>query len=410
MSNKLDKKKCRLCSSSTNQIVDLGLSPPANNFHDLQGQTSSTFPLVVDFCDNCKCIQLRDCLDMEFLYKHYSYLTPDIVTLTQHYEELIDYLVSSSYMNNQSKCLEIGSNKGLFLNTIKPHVSSILGVDPAVNIAEIANDLGVETICSFFDESVAKDIKVNKGKIDLVVARHMFAHNPDPKIILKGVKEVLSTEGIFLIENAYAIPTFNKGEFDQIYHEHMFYYSVQSMSFLLKEFSFELIDLFDSNVHGGSLVFIAANKEKAKISTRVKEYLNYEKTLFDQGNIFNQFKKKIKNLKEKILLEINNDIEDGKLIGAYGATAKSFTMFTYLGLNKDEIKYCVDTTPTKVNKYFPFFEIPVVSEDYFISNPVDTLLVTAWNYKQHIIKKSKKLFPKGTKLIFPLPEFKVHIV
>ena len=410
MSRKLDKKKCRLCYSDTTKMVDIGLSPPANNFHDLQGQACSTFPLIVDFCSNCKCIQLRDCLDKEFLYKHYTYITPDVESLTRHYKKLIAHLKASFYINNQVKCLEIGSNNGLFLKTIKPHVSSILGVDPAINVVEIANDLGIETICSFFDQSVAKEIKVNKGKVDLVVARHMFAHNSDPKIILKGVKEILSSEGIFLIENAYAIPTFDKGEFDQIYHEHMFYYSVQSMRFLLEKFSFKLIDLFDSNIHGGSLAFIAANKNSKKTSSRVKEYLSYEESLLDRGDIFNKFKKKIKKLKDKVNFEINRDMENGKSVGAYGATAKAFTMFTYLGLNKDKIKYCIDTTPTKINKYFPFFEIPVVSEDHFISNPVDTLLVTAWNYKEHILKKSEKLFPKGTKLIFPLPNFKVHIV
>ena len=148
MSSKLDKKKCRLCYSDTSKIVDIGLSPPANNFHDLQGQACSTFPLIVDFCSNCKCIQLRDCLDKEFLYKHYTYITPDIDSLSKHYKKLIAHLTASFYINSQAKCLEIGSNNGLFLKTIKPHVSNILGVDPAINVVEIANDLGIETICS----------------------------------------------------------------------------------------------------------------------------------------------------------------------------------------------------------------------------------------------------------------------
>ena len=126
--------------------------------------------------------------------------------------------------------------------------------------------------------------------------------------------------------------------------------------------------------------------------------------------VFNQFNKKIIEIKHKVLNEINQDISEGKRVVAYGATAKAFTMFSFLDIDADTIEYCVDTTPTKIKKYFPGLGIKVISEEDFKEVDADTILVTAWNYKEHIISKSRNIFSKKTKLIFPLPEFDIHIV
>ena len=405
-----DLMSCRLCSSRSREVINIGSSPAANNFNDSEGLEALNAPLVVDFCDKCRCIQLRDCLDEEFLYSHYTYMTPDIKSLTKHYLMLINYLSSKSFLNDKARCLEIGSNTGLFLQKLRPRVSSVLGVDPAENISKIANELGVETIQSFFNVLTSKEILRKKSKFDLVIARHMFAHNSDPKDMLEGINALLSSKGIIMIENAYAIPTLLNGEFDQIYHAHMFYYTVQSMNNLLEHSEFELIDLLDSSLHGGSIVFFAARKKQRIVSNKIEGYLEEEERHFNRDKIFINFNNRIKSLRDNILAEINKDLNEKKLVGAYGATAKSFTMFSYLELDHEKISYCIDTTPTKIGKFFPHFDIKVISEEEFKQNPVDTLLVTAWNYKNHIIAKSKSIFPKGTKLIFPLPTFEIYIV
>ena len=410
MRDQESKRDCRVCRNPTREIVDLGISPPANNFINKIGESATSFPLVVDLCDTCKNIQLRDCLDEKFLYSHYTYLTPNIDTLTNHYEKIISYLQSESYISNKSSCLEIGSNNGLFLKHLSPKVGNVLGVDPAKNIAKIANDSGIETIPSFFDQITAENIMEDRGSMDLVVARHMFAHNANPSNILLSIKEVLDSNGIIMIENAYAIPTFLKGEFDQIYHEHMFYYTVRSISYLLDSLGFDLIDLFETGIHGGSLVFIASYKGVRQIQKEVDSYLSVEDGLFSEDKVFKLFSDKISSIKVKVLSELEEDFVNGRTVGAYGATAKAFTMFSFLELNNSEIRYCIDTSPTKIGKFFPKFNIKVVSEDHFKAEPVDTLLVTAWNYKDHIKAKSKSLFSSGTKLIFPLPEFETFIV
>ena len=404
------RNNCRLCSSSTREVVNIGKSPAANNFHDKEGQKSTKYPLIVDFCDSCRCIQLRDCLDHEFLFSDYSYITPDVELLSEHYSKLIDYLNENSFISSSSRCLELGSNKGLFLKHLKSHVCMVLGIDPAKNVAKLANDSGIDTIPDFFTPILAKKLLSDQGTFNLIIARHMFAHNSDPKILLDGIRNILSKKGTILIENAYAISTFSQGEFDQIYHEHMFYYSAQNMNNLLKKYGFKLIDLLDSFIHGGTIVFLAGREEERNSNPNVEKYLQEEEKYFLGDRMFIECNQQANHVKERVLEELNEDKKKNKLIGAYGATAKSFTMFTHLGLDKDMIKYCIDTSPTKIGKFFPSFGIPVVSEEFFKLNPVDTLLVTAWNYKDHIIKKSESLFPKGTKLIFPLPRFEVHIV
>tara|TARA_B100000029_G_C17535104_1_gene944613 strand:- start:497 stop:1729 length:1233 start_codon:yes stop_codon:yes gene_type:complete len=410
MSKEERKKDCRLCNHLTREIVDLGTSPPANNFVDTIDEKVISFPLVVDFCDNCKCIQLRDCLDEEFLYSHYTYMTPDVDSLAKHYDNLINHLKLNLYITEKSKCLEIGSNNGLFLKQLSNKVQSVLGVDPASNIVKIANDSGVETINAFFDPTTSKKIKADKGSMDLVIARHMFAHNSKPEKILLGIKHLLNNEGIIMIENAYAIPTLQNGEFDQIYHEHMFYYTVRNMSNLLSGLGFDLIDVLDSKVHGGSVGFIAAHKGAREINKKVKYYLSKEDDLLLEDKIFKQFDQKIASIKSKVLCELERDYSDKKTVAAYGATAKAFTMFSFLDLDDSKIKYCIDTSSTKIGKFFPIYNIKVVSEEYFRDDPVDTLLVTAWNYKEHIKSKSKTIFSSGTKLIFPLPDFEIFIV
>tara|TARA_B110000014_G_scaffold264313_1_gene264889 strand:+ start:10122 stop:11351 length:1230 start_codon:yes stop_codon:yes gene_type:complete len=401
------ENSCRICNKIVREVIDIGSSPPANNFISSLDEESRLYPLIVDFCDSCSSLQLRNCLNEDDLYKNYSYMTPDTDSQIQHYEILISYLKERNIVDNRTNCLELGSNTGLFLKSLEPNVGSVLGIDPAENIAAIANREGVKTIAEFFTPKTASKILKDYGAQDLVIARHMFAHNKFPKPMLEGVCALLSENGSFIIENAYAIPTLENGELDQIYHEHMFYYSVKSMQTLLDFYSLEITSLLETSLHGGSLVFIASRKGSRPIEPIVEEYVEKEDSLFLEDKIFSHFNENASSLKDKVLQEIRLDQAGGKRIGAYGATAKAFTLFSFLGLDNSDLEYCVDTTPTKIGKIFPFFNIPVISEEQHTIDPVDSFIVTAWNYKDHIVKKAPKFMKKGTKLIFPLPYFEV---
>lgn len=407
----IESSNCRLCNSPVREIIDLGSSAPANNFDNtfsIEG-SNQTFPLILDFCDSCKNLQLRHCLGEDLLYSDYSYITPHSDSLLNHYNAILNYVEKKIDNLNKIDLLEIGSNTGELLKYLQPHVQSILGVDPAKNITKLANENGIETICNFFDLELAKKISKTKKNIQLVFARHMFAHNSNPKDLILGMKEVLNEEGFILIENAYAIETLLHGEFDQVYHEHMFFYSATSMNNLLKMYGLFLHDIFFSEVHGGSIVFVASVKDMGKTDNLIKQIL-YEETLFQDDLIFKTFVSKINEVKDFVLDKISSAQNAQQSIGAYGAPAKAFTMFSLLELDNSVIKFCVDTTPTKIGKFFPVTNIPIISEEQLKTQSYDMLLVMSWNYKKDILAKSNKVFKKGTKLIFPLPHPKEYIV
>ncbi len=397
---------CRICGNGElTEITYLCDSPPANNFDQTfkTQRSHQSFPLILDFCQDCFNLQLRHCLGEDLLYSNYSYITPKSDSLTHHYGDLLEYAQKNINNFNNADVVEIGSNNGDLLNYLKPHVSSVLGVDPASNVAKIANEIGVETLNEFFGNKLATKISSKKSNIQLVMARHMFAHNSDPSDMLSGMKKIINDDGLIFIENAYAIDTLIHGEFDQIYHEHMFFYSVKSMLSLLSIHGLFLHDITFSNVHGGSIVFIASAKDIGK-TERLKQQIHLEDSLFADRKIFKIFLNKIQEIKSFVLDEINQAKKNNLIIGSYGAPAKAFTMFSLLGLDSTTISFCVDTTPTKIGKIFPISNIPIISEDQLKEKNYDVLLVNAWNYKKDILDKASNIFKKGTKLIFPLPQ------
>ena len=404
------KDKCSTCGSPVEEVINIGNSPPANNFINNSNEEATSYPLIVDYCKNCHGIQLRHCLEMDELFANYSYMTPDAKSLNNQYKKIIRYLKESKILNSEMQCLEIGSNTGRFLQALLPEVNAVLGVEPAENIVDIAKENGINTICKFFSEVVGKEIYQQYGNFEIVFARHMFAHNSNPQELIKGAKNVMHGKGYFLIENAYAVDTFLHGEIDQIYHEHMFYFSLQSIKNLMDPHGFYLVDFLTTDVHGGSLVYVFTNDPNESATTKVIESLAYEKLLFEEKKIFKIFSEKIASLKNNVESELAHAISKDQKIIAYGAPAKAFTMFTYLRLNSDRISFCVDTTDTKIGKIFPVFNIPILSELDLTNQEYDIVLVCAWNYQEEILLKSEKIFKKGTKLIFPLPEFKVVIV
>ena len=404
------KEECSICKSPVEEIIDLGLCPPANNFIEEKGQKVQLYPLIVDFCKQCFCIQLRHCLSKNELYSYYTYSTPKIASLDSHYSDLLIKLNSLGFATHEQSCIEIGSNNGNLLKFLEPHFNEVLGVDPAENIAQIAINNGINTIIDFFSNEVAEGIAEKYQKFDVAIARHMFAHNEDPADLLAAMSLILSDDGVFLIENAYALDTFKNGEFDQIYHEHMFYFSALNISALMKKFDFELLDFTHSLVHGGSGVFICGKQGKHLPNASVQEAFDKEKSAFEEQEIFHSFKAKIETNKTKAIKLIQDEIKLGRIVGAYGAPAKAFTVFSYYELDDSSITFCIDTTPTKIGKVFPSFNIPIFSEDALNSLEYNTVIINAWNYKEDILAKASLIFKKGTKLVFLIPDLEIHIV
>jgi SAM-dependent methyltransferase len=399
---------CRICKAETKTILDLGASPPANSLNNSPEDEQESFPLVLESCQTCGNAQLRDCMDSEALYRNYLYLTPSSSMLSVHYENFYAYLAAGGYIRPGSFVLEVGSNNGRFLQYLKPKVGKVLGIDPATQICSLARTAGIDTLCDFFNSASAQSIRAEHGVPDLIVARHCLAHNCDPHVMIRAARELLGDTGHLVIENAYFLNTIENNEFDQIYHEHMFYFSIRSMQALLALNGLYLADVLMSPVHGGSIVFVAKKGgEGGKASDFVDRHCGHEK-LFLTAAAFERFSENAKQIRTRLAVLVKGLTADGKSIFTYGASAKGNALLNYAGLTREQIRYCVDSTPIKQGKYLPKSQIQVVSEEYAGANPPDYFLLTAWNYQDEIIAKVRKSGNTHSKFIVPIPY--VHIV
>src|SRR5262245_38539063 len=310
---------CRICGFRTRVVLDLGTSPPANTLLDSPDQEQTSFPLVLELCEACGNLQLRDCLDAVELYRHYLYVTPDSTMLRKHYEQLHAELTERSYLDSASFVLEVGSNAGLLLQYLKPRTREVLGIDPAVNICALARKSGIETVCDFFNVESAARILQSHGAPNLVIARHCMAHNADPHVMVAAAARVLPDSGHLVIENAYGLDTVEKNEFDQIYHEHMFYFTVHSVQKLLALHGMHLVDVMLSAIHGGTIVFVA-KKQRAgdQVAASVAKNAKREAEAFTAA-AFERFAASARETQAGLLALVSDLRAAGKTIATYGA-------------------------------------------------------------------------------------------
>lgn len=394
---------CRICGEATSLLLDLGSMPPANRLKASRADTEQHYPLAVERCLSCFNLQLTYCVAEEELYSHYFYLTPDSPSLRAHYRFLTDHMFGEGYLSHDSFVFEIGSNVGRFLEHLKPLVGKVHGIDPAGNVCRMAVDNGIDTTCGFFNRETAAALERTHGAPDVIVARHCAAHNKDPHAIISGVAELLADDGYFLMENAYALNTLVNNEFDQIYHEHMFYYSIRSVVRLFALHGLRLIDVLQAPIHGGSIVFVAV-KDGSKAAERpsVAVEAGREAAVLTE-DLLKKFVDHVHVNRARLSDLINEILGRNQTIWAYGATAKGVTLMNYVGLDSRHISYCADSTPIKQGKYIPMANIEIRSEqDAFDAQP-DYFLLTAWNYKEEVISKIRNSGNMTSRFILPIP-------
>lgn len=398
---------CRICGQDTFQALNLGHHPFANALIDDPHQVIKTYPLSVRICHSCSAAQLSYCANDKELYEHYLYFTPQSSLLSSHYQNLLQFLLSNGYLGDHSNVLEIGSNIGRFLEYLKPHVGSVIGVDPAANVCAVANANGIPTVADFFNADTARRLLEESGRRDVLIARHCFAHNEKPWLMLEGVREIMAEDGVFLIENAYFYDTVQSCEFDQFYHEHMYYYGLRSMGALLQRYGFKLVDVFHSSIHGGAMMFVARLQEsEVQPSAEVLAFLEKEKDMH-RPEYYVDFVNHIQQNRAELTDLLRSLKAQGKTVHAYGASAKSTTLLNYYHISSELVPCVVDSTPAKQGKYIPFANIRVISEQEAVQVPPDYYLLTVWNYKEEIIAKARDWGNHTSRFILPHPHVEV---
>lgn len=396
--------QCRACSGPIRQVVSLGHTPLANSLMATRGEAMSLpkFPLNLCVCEQCSFVQLDVAIDSKVLFEHYVYVTPNATSLQSHYDSLIAALHAYPFKKkplSEMNTVEMGSNNGAFLRVLRPHVKRVVGIEPAKNIAAMATADGIPTIPEFFMEEAVPDLLDKTGPVDLFVARHCMAHLDDLRGTLRAIAAMLSDDGIVVIENAYLKSTLDGGQFDQLYHEHMSYFALQSLSRLMRSCGLQVQHAHIAPVHGGSIVVIAS-KAGGPVSREHDNVWNDEEWLSDD---LQQFAFMTRATVGGLRAALDGFIGDGATIYTYGATAKGNTLLNATGLTWREVKYAVDSTPLKHGRFLPGSGIQVVSEDIVSDRAPTAFLLTAWNYAEEILAKQESYRKAGGRFILPLP-------
>ena len=406
------RPKCLICESARLvKYLDLGESALANSFLNKSelNKKEKRFPLQVLYCQDCHLVQLSEIVDRKLLFSRYDFFSSASSPLESYFKKYVDDLKKNFPNLSKGFVVEIGSNDGILLKNFDKSQTRTLGIDPAKNIAKVANDSGIETLPIFFNIKSAKKIEKEYGKASIIIANHALAHTDNLHEMISGVKELLDSDGIFAFEVQYIANLINKNQFDNTYHEHVSYFSLLSLQRLFDKYDMNIFDVEEVEAQGGSIrVFVSKQNNLQPNSNNVSKLIAKEKKLgLDKLATYKEFSKKPKLIKKDLVAILKKLKKSGKKIVGYGASAKGNTMLQYCGIGPDIIDYIVDTTPSKQGKFTPGTHIPVLPPSELEKNPPDYILILAWNYAELIIKKEDKLRKKGVKFIVPIPKVKV---
>ena len=395
--------ECRLCGTKNLQtILELGDQPPANSLRKLLSETLENVPLTICRCPECTTIQLTETIDPEYMFSDYIWVTGTSKGAREYSKTFAKRIVSKLKKSDDLFIVEVASNDGTFLQRFKEAGHHVLGVDPAKNLAELAEKSGIPTIANFFGLNVAKEVTRENGQADIVIARNVIPHVPDPNDVVGGMAECLKENGVGAIEFHWIGKILSELHYDSIYHEHFFYHSLHSINELLLRHGLNLFDVAESPISGGSLVAFFS-KEKRAVTSDLRNQLERET---EEGisslEAWQDFAKMSFEHCEKLKSMVVSENLSGKKVIGYGASARSSTMLNFCGIDHNHLVCVADQNPLKHNRYTPGTDVLIVSPESALKENPDTVVILAWNFKDEIIEDLKVKGFKGS-VIIPLP-------
>jgi hypothetical protein len=389
-------------------ILNLGYLPPVNDFKKIgtKQKESNFYPTELLYCNKSKLFQLGFVVSKDILFpKNYPYTSSTTKILRDNFLDLSIKCRKRFNLRKNDLIVDIGSNDGNLLSHFKDF-SKVLGVTPE-EIGKIAIKRGIPTILKYFDKSVSKFIVKNHGKAKIVTATNVFAHINNPNFLTKNIINILEDDGIFISESHYILPLIQTIQYDTIYHEHLRYYSLQSLNYLLNKNNLYIFDVEIIETHGGSIRVYASKKGKYKVSNNVNSVLNKEKKFLDLNKI-RRFKNKVLISKLQLLDMIYNIKKRKKKISGVSAPSRATTLINYVGIDENIVDNIFEIPGSyKIGNYLPGTKIPVVSENLlFKKKQPDYLLLFSWHISDELIKNLRTKGYKG-KFIIPLPKPKI---
>ena len=403
---------CRVCGSARLvPYLDLGAMPLVNRYVVPASAPArdERFPLEIQFCPVCANSQLSIVVDPAVLYSSYDYHSSVSETFRRHCEELAARVVADLGLRPGQLVTEIASNDGCMLNEFKPHGVKLLGVEPASNLARLANERGLPTLNRFWSLDVAQEIRSEHGPASLLLGTNVVAHVHDLHGFFAAARHLVEPAGAFVFEVPYLVNFINRAEFDTTYHEHLSYFLLKPLKLALERNGLTVVDAEQFEIHGGSIRVTARPAEHAgAVSERVASYLKLEEDLgLHETPAYERFARQVQVIREELVAFLAALKGRGKRIAGFGASAKGNVLLNYCGLGAETFEYVVDDTPAKQGKLYPGNRLPIVGRDRLASDPPDYLLILAWNFADEIVAKTAEFQRQGGRYLVPIPSLRV---
>jgi SAM-dependent methyltransferase len=403
----LEDFQCRSCAARSGELIlDLGEQPLANNLlapEDL-AQPEPRFPLRLAVCTECWLLQITDLVPPVELFSDYIYFSSYSDAWVKHAAEC-----AARYRDEfaPNYVIEIASNDGYLLRHFAEAKIPHLGIEPAENIAAVARENGVQTRTDFFTEKLAQELAAEKSA-DLILANNVFAHAPDINDFVAGLKTLLAPEGRVILEFPHATEMIAQTEFDTIYHEHVFYFTLTALDPLFARHSLRITRAERTPLHGGSLRIFVRHESHAADETVAA--LRKEENQLGVASLayYQDFTANASAIRDQLREQINALKAEGKTLAAYGAAAKGSTLLNFCGITADDLAFVADRSPHKQGKLMPGAHVPIVPPEELADRAPDVTLLLAWNFADEILAQQQTYRDAGGKFLIPIPE--VHLV
>jgi SAM-dependent methyltransferase len=396
---------CRGCGTSNLPVVlSLGSTPLANALRSASelDAPEPRYPLDVALCPACALVQLVETVDPAVLFADYAYLSSLSDTMLRHAQAYAERVLHRRALGADALVVEIGSNDGYLLRHFRQAGVAVLGIDPARAAAAAAERAGVPTRTDFFGRDLADQLVGEGIRADVVVANNVMAHVPAINEVITGVVRLLKDDGVFMVETPYVRDLVDRLEFDTIYHEHVFYYSLTALRALLARHGLRVIDVERVSIHGGSLRVTAA--ASGRPNDAVFEMMEEEAAWRPHDpETYAAFAARVDALRFELSGLLRARKASGRRLAAYGAAAKGTTLLSVIGVGEDVLDFAVDRNPSKQGRYMPGTKVRIYPPAHLLEAMPDDVLLLTWNFCDEILTQQAEYRRLGGQFIVPIP-------